>query len=48
MVRFDNTLIIMTTNVAFSKNTVGFNSETEDKVLQKLKQNLGPEFINRI
>ncbi len=47
-VRFDNVLIIMTTNVGFNKNIVGFNSMSEDKILSKLKQNLTTEFINRI
>lgn len=47
-VRFDNALIIMTTNIGFNKNTVGFNNEEEDKILSKLKRNLSPEFVNRI
>ena len=48
MVRFDNALIIMTTNIGFNRNTVGFNNEEEDKILSKLKRNLSPEFVNRI
>jgi ATP-dependent Clp protease ATP-binding subunit ClpC len=27
---------------------VGFNNDGEDKIMSKLKQNLGPEFVNRI
>jgi ATP-dependent Clp protease ATP-binding subunit ClpC len=48
VIRFDNVLIIMTTNIGFNKNTVGFNNDDEEKILSKLKRNLGPEFINRI
>ncbi len=48
LIRFDNILIIMTTNLGFSRNVVGFNSNHNDKVLSKLKQMLGVEFINRI
>lgn len=48
VVRFDNILIIMTTNIGFSRNIVGFNSHHNDKVLSKLKQMLSVEFINRI
>ncbi len=48
VVRFENTLIIMTTNIGFNKGTVGFNNDSDNKVLSKLKQNLSPEFINRI
>jgi len=47
-IRFDNTLIIMTTNVGFNKNVIGFNNEGEEKVLSKLKKHFSPEFINRI
>lgn len=47
-IRFDNTLIIMTTNIGFNKNTVGFNDDDDDKILSKLKKNLSPEFVNRI
>lgn len=47
-VRFDNVLIIMTTNIGFNKNIVGFNSENDEKITSKLKQDLSPAFINRI
>lgn len=48
IIRFDNALIIMTTNLGFNKNMVGFNNEGEDKILSRLKRNLSPEFVNRI
>lgn len=48
IIRFDNVLIIMTTNIGFNKTTVGFNNESEDKILSKLKNSFSPEFINRI
>jgi ATP-dependent Clp protease ATP-binding subunit ClpC len=48
IIRFDNTLIIMTTNIGFNKNIVGFNNDSEDQILSKLKQGFGPEFVNRI
>ncbi len=48
VIRFDNVLIIMTTNIGFNKTTVGFNNECEDKILSKLKNSFTPEFINRV
>lgn len=48
IVRFDNALIIMTTNIGFNKNTVGFNNDDNEKVFSKLKRNLSIEFVNRI
>jgi ATP-dependent Clp protease ATP-binding subunit ClpC len=48
IVRFDNVLIILTTNIGFDKNVVGFNIASENKVLNQLKKNLSPEFVNRI
>lgn len=48
VIRFDNVLIIMTTNIGFSKNTVGFNNLDDDKIMSKLKKHLTPEFVNRI
>lgn len=48
IIRFDNVLIIMTTNIGFNKMAVGFNNESEDKILSKLKNSLSPEFVNRI
>jgi ATP-dependent Clp protease ATP-binding subunit ClpA len=48
MIRFDNVLIIMTTNIGFNKTTVGFNNDDDEKVLSKLKRSLSNEFVNRI
>ncbi len=48
LVRFDNVLIIMTTNIGFSRNTIGFNNVTEEKIISKLKKYFSVEFINRI
>ena len=48
VIRFDNTIIIMTSNVGFEKGNVGFNSTTNDKVISNLKENFNVSFINRI
>jgi len=46
VIRFDNNIIIMTTNIGFKENTMGFNSN-EDK-LSKLLESFDSAFINRI
>ena len=46
-VRFDNTIIIMTSNIGYNKSTVGFNNNDE-KTISDLKEYLSVEFINRI
>ena len=46
-VRFDNTIIIMTSNIGYNKINVGFNKQ-ENKTLSNLKEQLNIEFINRI
>ena len=46
IVRFDNVTIIMTSNIGFSKQAIGFKQE--DKVISKLKENFSVPFINRI
>ncbi len=46
-VRFDNTIIIMTSNISYNKVTVGFNNSKE-KTITDLKEYLNVEFINRI
>lgn len=46
-IRFDNTIIIMTSNIGYTKNSVGF-SKDNNKVLSDLKDILNIEFINRI
>ncbi len=45
IIRFDNTVIIMTSNIGQEKINVGFNSEKNNI---NLKEYLSPEFINRI
>ncbi len=47
-VHFDNAIVIMTTNVGFEKNSIGFNKTKEDNVYATLKNRLGISFINRI
>ena len=48
IVRFDNTVIIMTSNVGFGKKAIGFNNSNEETVATKLKEFLSPEIMNRI
>lgn len=43
---FDNVTIIMTSNIGFNKNCMGFNNSSN--ITSKLKDILGVEFINRI
>lgn len=47
VIRFDNTIIIMTTNIGFNKNSVGFNNTKEDYTT-KLLEYFPSSFINRI
>ena len=46
-VRFDNVTIIMTSNIGFNEENIGFK-KNENKVIQKLKENFSIPFINRI
>lgn len=46
-VRFDNVIIIMTSNIGFNDKNIGFN-KNESVVLTKLKENFTTSFINRI
>ena len=46
-VRFDNVTIVMTSNIGFNNNSIGF-SENKNKVLTNLKQSFSLPFINRI
>lgn len=48
LVRFDNVIIIMTTNIGSSVNCVGFNKETDIIVMNTLKEHFSVEFLNRI
>ncbi len=46
-VYFNNTIIIMTSNIGFNKDDVGFNKNSIN-IISKLKSVLNLEFINRI
>lgn len=46
-VRFDNVTIIMTSNIGFNEENIGFN-KSKSKVIEKLKENFSIPFINRI
>lgn len=46
-VRFDNVTIIMTSNIGFNEENIGFK-KNENKVIQKLKEHFSTPFINRI
>ena len=52
-ISFDNTIIIMTSNVGSTSNvnSIGFGSSTElkkNKILESMKEVFRPEFLNRI
>ena len=46
-VRFDNITIIMTSNIGFNEENIGFK-KNENKIIQKLKESFSIPFINRI
>ena len=48
IIRFDNVIIIMTSNIGCENNSIGFNKNTDKKVLEELKETFGISFINRI
>lgn len=45
---FSNVTIIMTSNLGFSKNSVGFYQNKNNFIMDKLKEFLSIEFLNRI
>ena len=47
-VRFNNTVIIMTTNTGFEKNAIGFNKVSENSAVSSLKNIFSSAFVNRI
>lgn len=47
-IRFDNNIIIMTTNIGYEFNNVGFNVEHENQIISALKSEFKIAFINRI
>jgi len=48
IIRFDNNIIIMTSNIGFEKNKVGFTEMDNDNVISNLKSEFSNSFINRI
>ena len=48
IVRFDNVLIIMTSNIGFAENKVGFENNNNNFIMNKLKEQFSISFINRI
>ena len=47
-IKFNNNIIIMTTNIGYENNSVGFNIEHENQILSSLKSEFNLAFINRI
>ncbi len=47
-IRFDNTIIIMTSNLGTSTSNIGFNSKQEEANFKELQNFFGIEFLNRI
>lgn len=47
-IKFNNNVIIMTTNIGYENNCVGFNIEHENQILSSLKSEFKLAFINRI
>lgn len=47
-IRFNNNIIIMTTNIGYEFNNVGFNVEHENQIISALKNEFKLAFINRI
>ncbi len=48
VIRFDNNIILMTSNVGYEVNLVGFNEMKEDNIISSLKKEFSVSFINRI
>ena len=47
-VRFDNVIVIMTSNIGFNDESIGFISDKEKVIEEKLKEYFSLPFINRI
>lgn len=47
-VKFNNVLILMTSNVGFDKNSIGFNKVSDGNVMVSLKNYFNSAFVNRI
>lgn len=48
VIRFDHNIIIMTSNLGFDKKQIGFNSDDNNQLFDKLKNFYSAEVINRI
>ena len=48
IIRFDNTIIIMTSNIGTDKKNLGFNNSKENNYSSSLKSYFGIPFLNRI
>ena len=48
VIRFDNVFIVMTSNIGFEENMIGFNKISDNSVITKLKEVFSIPFINRI
>lgn len=46
--RLDHNIIIMTSNIGFTRQTIGFNQNDTAIINERLKEYLSPEIINRI
>lgn len=46
--RFDNNIIIMTSNAGCNSKNIGFGNEKQESVRDLIKNEFSPEFINRI
>lgn len=47
-IRFDNVVIVITTNVGFNDINIGFNKATLETTLSSLKEHFSTSFINRL
>ena len=48
IVRFNNAVILMTSNVGFERNSIGFNKIDNDNIMSSLKNIFNLSFINRL
>ena len=48
VIRLYNNIIIMTSNIGYKKNQVGFNEKSQNIITNEIKETLGIEFVNRI
>ncbi len=47
-IRFDNVIIVITSNIGFEGINIGFNKNSNEVSLIKIKEHFKPSFINRI